>query len=122
VQYASVDQGGWDTHEYQNGKLDYLVRDLSHALLAFDEDMRAQQQTYTLVVMTEFGRRVRSNRSGGTDHGHASTSFLMGDTIPGGTVLGKWPGLASHQLNRGADLAVTTNYQDVLLQALRWQS
>jgi uncharacterized protein (DUF1501 family) len=122
LQYACVDQGGWDTHEYQNGKIDNLVRDLSNALGAFDEDMRAQKQVYTLVVMTEFGRRLRTNMSYGSDHGHASVSFVMGDGIPGGQVLGKWPGLATAELDRGVDLAVTTDYQAVLAQVLRWNS
>jgi uncharacterized protein (DUF1501 family) len=122
LEYACVDHFGWDTHEYQNGKINNLVRDLSGALQAFDEDMRAQKQPYTLVVMTEFGRRLRTNMSYGSDHGHASIAFLMGDGIPGGQVLGKWPGLASAQLDRGVDLAVTTDYQQVLIQALRWNA
>ena len=120
LQYACVDHLGWDTHEYQNGKIDYLLRDLSNALGAFDEDMQAQEQRYTLVVMTEFGRRLRTNRSGGTDHGHASLSLVMGSNIAGGKVYGRWPGLATAQLDRGVDLAVTTDYRQVLKQALEW--
>ena len=120
LQYACVDHLGWDTHEYQNGKIDYLLRDLSNALGAFDEDMQAQQQRYTLVVMTEFGRRLRTNRSGGTDHGHASLSLVMGSNVAGGKVYGRWPGLATTQLDRGVDLAVTTDYRQVLKQALEW--
>jgi len=120
LQYACVDHLGWDTHEYQNGKIDNLVRDLSNALGAFDEDMQAQQQRYTLVVMTEFGRRLRTNRSGGTDHGHASLSLVMGPNVVGGKVYGRWPGLTTSQLDRGVDLAVTTDYRQVLKQALDW--
>jgi uncharacterized protein (DUF1501 family) len=120
LQYACVDHLGWDTHEYQNGKIDNLLRDLSNALGAFDADMQAQQQRYTLVVMTEFGRRLRTNRSGGTDHGHASTALVMGSHIAGKQVYGRWPGLAASQLDRGVDLAVTTDYRQVLKQALEW--
>jgi uncharacterized protein (DUF1501 family) len=120
LQYACVDHSGWDTHEYQNGKIDNLVRDLSNALGAFDEDMQAQQQRYTLVVMTEFGRRLRTNRSGGTDHGHASTSLVMGSGVVGGKTYGRWPGLATAQLDRGVDLAVTSDYRQVLKQAIEW--
>jgi len=120
LQYACVDHLGWDTHEYQNGKIDYLLRDLSNALGAFDEDMQAQQQPYTLVVMTEFGRRLRTNRSGGTDHGHASLSLVMGSSVAGGKVYGRWPGLSSGQLDRGVDLAATTDYRTVLKRALEW--
>jgi uncharacterized protein (DUF1501 family) len=118
LQYASVDHLGWDTHEYQNGKIDYLIRDLSNALLAFDEDMKAQQQPYTLVVMTEFGRRLRTNRSNGTDHGHGGVALVLGDVIEGGKVMGNWPGLGTGQLDRGVDLAVTTDYREVLKKAI----
>jgi len=120
LQYACVDHLGWDTHEYQNGKIDNLVRDLSNALGAFDEDMQTQQQRYTLVVMTEFGRRLRTNRSGGTDHGHASTALVMGSGVVGGKTYGRWPGLATAQLDRGVDLAVTSDYRQVLKQAIEW--
>jgi len=118
LQYASVDHLGWDTHEYQNGKIDYLIRDLSNALLAFDDDMKAQQQPYTLVVMTEFGRRLRTNRSNGTDHGHGGVALVLGDGIQGGKVMGNWPGLGTGQLDRGVDLAVTTDYREVLKKAI----
>ena len=118
LQYASVDHLGWDTHEYQNSKMDNLIRDLSNALFAFDEDMQAQGQQYSLVVMTEFGRRLRSNRSSGTDHGHASTALLLGNYVVGGQVLGQWPGLSAAQLDRGVDLAVTTDYREVLKRTI----
>ena len=119
LQYASVDHLGWDTHEYQNGKIDYLVRDLSNALQAFDEDMQAQHQPYTLVVITEFGRRLRTNKSNGTDHGHGSLALVLGDGVEGGRVKGQWPGLGATQLDRGVDLAVTTDYREVIKSALQ---
>jgi uncharacterized protein (DUF1501 family) len=122
LQYAWVDQGGWDTHEHQGWKLNYLVRDLSNALQAFDQDMQGQKKDYTLVVLSEFGRRLRSNRSNGTDHGHAGLALVMGSTVPGGQVMGKWPGLQADVLDRGVDLAVTSDYQEVLQQALRWRA
>jgi len=122
LQYAWVDQGGWDTHEHQGWKLNYLVKDLSNALQAFDQDMQAQKKDYTLVVLSEFGRRLRSNRSNGTDHGHAGLALVMGSAVPGGKVMGRWPGLQADSLDRGVDLAVTSDYQEVLQQALRWRS
>jgi uncharacterized protein (DUF1501 family) len=120
VQFAWVDQGGWDTHENQPGRMNGLIKNLSGALQAFDEDMQARKQDYTLVVLTEFGRRLRSNRSNGTDHGHGSLALVMGSHVPGGQLMGSWPGLSNHQLDRGVDLAVTTNYEKVLEQALAW--
>jgi len=80
--------------------------------------MKAQQQPYTLVVMTEFGRRLRTNRSNGTDHGHGGVALVLGDGIQGGKVMGNWPGLGTGQLDRGVDLAVTTDYREVLKKAI----
>jgi uncharacterized protein (DUF1501 family) len=114
LQYAWVDYGGWDTHEYQPGKINYQIEQLSKALLAFDEDMRAQNKDYKLVVMTEFGRRLISNKSNGTDHGHGSLALVMGSKVAGGKMLGSWPGLETNKLDRGVDLAVTTEYSEVL--------
>ena len=121
IEFAWVDQGGWDTHESQPGKIQNLIGQLASALKAFDEDMQARSQPYTLLVMTEFGRRLRSNRSNGTDHGHASLALVMGTGVAGGQMMGGWPGLASAQLSQGVDLAVRTNYQTVFAYAKQWQ-
>jgi len=120
LQYAWVDQGGWDMHEGEPNRMPNVLGQLSQALLAFDQDMQAQNQKYTLVVLTEFGRRFRSNQSNGTDHGHGGLSFVMGSQIPSSQMMGNWPGLNEGDLDRGVDLAVTTPYQEVINQALQW--
>src|ERR1051326_9624208 len=71
-----------------------------------------------ILTMTEFGRTVRQNGSGGTDHGHASVAFALGGPVKGGKVYGKWPGLAPEQLNEGRDLALTTDFRQVLGEAV----
>jgi uncharacterized protein (DUF1501 family) len=71
-----------------------------------------------LVTMTEFGRTVRENGNRGTDHGHASVSFVMGGPVRGGKLHGRWPGLAPDQLHEGRDLAVTTDFRDLLGELL----
>ncbi len=121
LQYAWVDQSGWDTHENQPSRLNGQIKNLSTSLAAFSEDMEAKKQPYTLVVMTEFGRRLRSNRSNGTDHGHGSLGLIMGSHVPGGQAMGRWPGLSTERLDRGVDLAVTTDYQIFLNQAFSYQ-
>ena len=121
LQYAWVDQSGWDTHENQPGRLNGQIKNLSNSLAAFAQDMESKNQSYTLVVMTEFGRRLRSNRSNGTDHGHGSLGLIMGSHVPGGQALGQWPGLSTGALDRGVDLAVTTDYQQFLNQAFKYQ-
>jgi uncharacterized protein (DUF1501 family) len=67
-----------------------------------------------LVTMSEFGRTAHENGNRGTDHGHANCMFVMGGPVRGGKVYGQWPGLAKEQLYEGRDLALTTDFRDVL--------
>jgi uncharacterized protein (DUF1501 family) len=71
-----------------------------------------------LVTLTEFGRTVRENGDRGTDHGHASVSFVMGGAVKGGKVHGRWPGLSPDRLYEGRDLALTTDFRDLLAEVL----
>jgi uncharacterized protein (DUF1501 family) len=120
---ATVDLGGWDTHQAEGegsgGYLSHLVADLSNGLAAFYTDLNdSSSPTYadrmTLVVVSEFGRRLTENASRGTDHGHGSGIFVLGGQVDGGRVISNWPGLANEQLYDRADLAVTIDYRQVL--------
>jgi uncharacterized protein (DUF1501 family) len=71
--------------------------------------------------MSEFGRTARENGDRGTDHGHANCMFLMGGGVCGGKVYGKWPGLEPEQLYEARDLALTTDFRDVLGELVRGQ-
>jgi uncharacterized protein (DUF1501 family) len=64
--------------------------------------------------MSEFGRRLKANKSGGTDHGHGNVMLALGGNVNGGHMFGKWPGLSNEQLDKHVDLAVTTDYRTVL--------
>jgi uncharacterized protein (DUF1501 family) len=119
LRVACVEHGGWDTHEGQSGRLANQVRQLSAGLAAFHEDMSAAGHPTIIVVMTEFGRRLRANKSGGTDHGHGACWLLLGPTVRGGRMYGEWPGLSTPALDQGVDLAVTTDYRQILTEALR---
>jgi uncharacterized protein (DUF1501 family) len=117
LEAAFTDIGGWDTHQNQgstDGQLANRLRDFSDAIAAFWRDMGPDAENITLVTMSEFGRTAHQNGTGGTDHGHANAMFVLGGNVKGGKVYGKWPGLADHQLNEGRDLAITTDYRQVL--------
>jgi len=75
-------------------------------------------QDVVLVTMTEFGRTVRENGNRGTDHGHASFAFVLGGDVRGGRVHGRWPGLGPEKLYEGRDLAITTDFRDLLGEVL----
>lgn len=120
LEVASIDLGGWDTHENQgtqggffNSQLSVLARGLN----AFYTDLQDHMSNVTVITMSEFGRRVAENASAGTDHGHGNFMFLMGGGIQGGHVYADWPSLAPELLNNG-DLAITTDYRDVLAEVL----
>lgn len=118
LKVATLDHGGWDTHEGQAYRFANQVKQLSIGLAAFDQDMRSRNRRYNMIVMTEFGRRLQSNKSGGTDHGHGACWLVLGDSVRGGQMYGKWPGLRNDALDHGVDLAVTTDYRMVLNESL----
>jgi len=121
LEVAAIDLGGWDTHFGQGGSeglMAGLMKELAGGLAAFHADTLAQAGKLTVVTMSEFGRRVYENGSLGTDHGHGSMMMLMGGNVLGGRVHGRWPGLGEGQLFGPGDLAVTTDYRDVLAEVL----
>ena len=120
VEAAFADIGGWDTHQNQgsvNGQLANRLKDLSEGIAAFWADMGDQAEDVVLVTMSEFGRTVHQNGTAGTDHGHANVMFVLGGRVQGGKVYGKWPGLAPENLYEGRDLAITTDFRQVLGEA-----
>jgi uncharacterized protein (DUF1501 family) len=86
--------------------------------MAFWRDLGPLQQDVSVVVMSEFGRRLRSNTGGGTDHGRGNVMMVLGPQAKGGRMVGHWPGLANDALEEGADLAVVTDYRAVLAELL----
>ena len=120
VEAAFADIGGWDTHQNQgnvNGQLANRLKEFSESLAAFWTDMGDDAQNITLVTMSEFGRTVHQNGTGGTDHGHANVMFVLGGPVAGQKVYGKWPGMDKHQLYEERDLAITTDFRQVLGEA-----
>ena len=121
LEVACVDIGGWDTHSAQGsttGTLADNLADLAAGLQAFYTDLADRRGHITVVTMSEFGRRVKENASGGTDHGHGNCMFLLGGGVAGGKVYSSWPGLAAEQLYGPGDLAITTDFRTVLAEVV----
>jgi uncharacterized protein (DUF1501 family) len=118
IQAASVDLGGWDSHFGQSTVMDPLMTRLAAGLAAFYRDLGTEMKRTTVVVMTEFGRRVEENSAFGTDHGRGSIMFVLGGGVRGGKVYGQWPGLTKAILEGPGDLPVTTNYRNILAPIL----
>ncbi len=118
IRAFAVDMGGWDTHENQPPRLANLAGQLSRALGAFHADLHDRLDGIVLVVMSEFGRRLRSNKSNGTDHGHAGLTIVSAPRIAGGAIHGSWPGPSSDRLDNAVDLAMTTDIRSILAELM----
>ncbi len=117
VQIAFLALGGWDTHVNQGGAKGQLanhLQPLGQGLAELATRLGPVFDDTTILVISEFGRTVRQNGTGGTDHGHGNVIWALGGNIDGGKVHGRWPGIDSSSLNDGRDLAVTTDFRQVL--------
>ena len=116
LEIAFADCSGWDTHVNQgssDGQLSTRLRELGLALAAFNKDLGERMSNIVVLTMSEFGRAVSENGNRGTDHGHGNAMMLVGGSVRGRRVYGKWPGLDVGQRYEGRDLAVTTDFRDV---------
>lgn len=124
LEVACVDMGGFDTHITQGniassgiGLFPLLIKELADNLRAFHDDMLPSNHQTTVIVMSEFGRRVQENGAAGTDHGHGGAMFVMSPDLNPVSVNATWPGINSRFLENG-DLGITTDYRDVLSEIL----
>ena len=117
VQIAFLALGGWDTHVNQGGAKGQLanrLQPLGQGLAEFATRLGPAFDDTTVLVLSEFGRTARQNGTGGTDHGHGNVMWALGGNIAGGKVYGRWPGVDASALHEGRDLAITTDFRQVL--------
>jgi uncharacterized protein (DUF1501 family) len=121
IRLAFLALGGWDTHVNQGGSRGQLanhLRPLGEGLASFATALGPHYQDTVVVVISEFGRTVRQNGNGGTDHGHGNVMWVMGGPVRGRKVYGAWPGLSTAQLYQERDLAVTTDFREPIRRVL----
>ncbi|MDX1389061.1 MAG: DUF1501 domain-containing protein [Acidobacteriota bacterium] len=121
LEIAFAEIGGWDHHVNEGGAqgaLANLLRQYGQGLAAFCRDLGEGMADVVVVTLSEFGRTASENGNRGTDHGHATALFVLGGEVKGGQVYGDWPGLKDDELYEGRDLALTTDYRDVVAEAL----
>ena len=121
LEIAFVPIGSWDHHAAEGGARGALatqLRNLGGNLAAFAQDLGDLMENVVVLTMTEFGRTARENGNRGTDHGHGSVSLVMGGGVRGGRVFGQWPGIEPEQLYQGRDLAITTDFRDLVGEVL----
>ncbi|MCA1406521.1 DUF1501 domain-containing protein [Ensifer sp. IC3342] len=111
---ASFSITGWDTHVGQAGQFRQPAQDLAQAINTLKLTLGPTVWSKTVVLaMTEFGRTVRQNGSGGTDHGTGGCAVLAGGAIDGGRVLGRWPGIGDGKLLDDRDLMPTADVREL---------
>lgn len=115
---AVIDVGGWDTHAGQAAGLRSRLEALDAGLSGLRAGMGAAWAQTAVVVVTEFGRTVDANGTGGTDHGTGGAALLLGGAVRGG-VIADWPGLAGADRLDGRDLRPTTDLRAVFKGLLR---
>lgn len=121
IRLAFVGLGGWDTHVDQGGHKGQLadhLRPLGDGIAALARGLNGAWRDTVVVVLSEFGRTVRENGNGGTDHGHGNVIWVIGGTVKGGRVYGDWPGLMPAQLYQRRDLAATTDFRTAIAAIL----
>ena len=130
LEIACLEDTGWDSHFGQGGAVGIHANNLASVAStvdAFLTDLGPKAKEITLIVMTEFGRRVEENARLGTDHGRASVMMAFGD-VDGGKIHGDWPGLKEydphakedpkHGLDSVGDLKPVNDYRTVLTKFL----
>lgn len=125
LRIATVDYGGWDTHNGQGNPTlghDYFgnqVEPFAHAMNGLFTDLGAEHgHRVSVIVLSEFGRRVMENDAGGTDHGYGNVALVMGGSVNGGRAYGHFPGLGINQMFERADVGVSTDYRQILSECL----
>lgn len=119
VRLAFVPVGGWDTHANQGagrGQLANRFQLLTQAMDTLAKGLGSEFQHTTVLVISEFGRTVRQNGTGGTDHGHGNVAMLLGGGVRGGKIYGQFPGLDSQALHENRDVAITTDFRQIIAE------
>jgi len=109
--------GGIDAHYGQGagkGRLAEALYSFSRGLAVLAKALRPNLGATSVLVLTEFGRSAAENSYGGTENGHGGLAMVLGGGVKGGKVYGQWPGLAPEALSEGKDLAVTTDFREVI--------
>jgi uncharacterized protein (DUF1501 family) len=111
---AMFETSGWDTHSGQNSRLASRLKALDSLTGALQAGLGATWTQTVVLVVTEFGRTVAANGTGGTDHGTGAAAMLLGGVVRGGRVIADWPGLKPSDLHEGRDLKPTLGLEALI--------
>jgi len=121
LEIAFAESTNWDHHVNEGaatGQIANRLDDFARGIAALAQDLGDRMSDTVILTMSEFGRAVAENGSRGTDHGHGNAMFVIGGSVKGGRVYGKWPGLAVNERFEGRDLAITTDFRSVFAEIM----
>lgn len=118
LEVAFAESGNWDHHANETPLLANRLDDFASGIAAFARDLGDDMADVVVLTMSEFGRTVAENGARGTDHGHGNAMLILGGGVKGGKIYGRWPGLDRDQRHEGRDLAITTDFRDVVAEVL----
>lgn len=116
---AAFSLGGWDTHAHQARRIAAPMTRLADCIATLKDGLGPVWGKTCVLAMTEFGRTVRLNGSGGTDHGTGGAMVLAGGALRGGQVWADWPGLEGSDLYARRDLMPTRDVRAIAAWAMR---
>lgn len=115
---ATIESGGWDTHAGQKPRLGNKLKELNEGLVVLKKNLGEAWTDTVVIVVSEFGRTVAANGTRGTDHGTGGLAFVLGGSVRGGKIIGKWPGIAEQHQYQGRDLAPANDYRSLFKSVL----
>jgi uncharacterized protein (DUF1501 family) len=124
IKVVFIALGGWDTHINQGsstGQLANRLKGLGETISALAQGLGFAYSDTAILVMSEFGRTAHENGNSGTDHGHGNVMWVAGGNVNGGKIYGQWPGISGSELYEGRDLAITTDFRQVISAVLEAQ-
>ncbi len=119
TQLAFMEVGGWDTHIGQKALFKNALPNLGKGLATLVEGLGSLYSDTVIMVISEFGRTVKENGNGGTDHGHGNVMWLLGGGVLGGNIYHQWRGLGESELYEGRDLPVDVDFRDAIAHILK---
>jgi uncharacterized protein (DUF1501 family) len=122
LEVAFAESGNWDHHANEGaatGQLANRLDDFARGIAALYRDLGDRMADVAILTMSEFGRTVAENGNRGTDHGHGNAMMIVGGSVRGGRIYGRWPGLSRDQRHDGRDLAITTDFRAVFNEVVR---
>jgi len=118
---AVLQASGWDTHWNQGAMEGRLARGfsgLASGLSVLAGALGPAWKETVVLVVSEFGRTVKPNVHGGTDHGRAVAALVLGGAVAGGKILGTWPGLAEGKLDESGGIMASVDTRSLIKTAL----